>query len=177
MRELWERPFAASLNEAFYPSHCVTETDPKHRRCPPPHRGTGRGCHPGAVACVQLRRSQWKTSLQPTLRQVHEESQTWGPFMWTHGLWHLVAVAHSWAQNTLMTRGPLKLARNIKGGGTKKRQPPRCMDVQYYTQHQICHTIQALSPASGACLASYPGWNVHASHADAAWGGRATKRS
>lgn len=36
MRELWERPFAASLNEAFYPSHCVTETDPKHRRCPPP---------------------------------------------------------------------------------------------------------------------------------------------
>lgn len=51
------------------------------------------------------------------------------------------------------------------------------MDIQYYTQHQICHTIKALSCTSGARSASYPTWNMHASHADAAWGEGAARGS
>lgn len=75
---------------------------------------------------------------------------------------------HHWAQNTLMTKEPLKLARNINRG-TKKGQALHCMDIQYYTQHQICHTIKALSPASSARSASHPACHVHALRADTAW--------
>lgn len=110
-----------------------------------PHGGTGRGSHPGAVACVQLRCSQKKTSLQPTFRQVCEESQTWGPFMWTRGLWHLVAVSHSWAQNTLTTRGPLKLARNIKEGDKKKTTSPLYGHTLLYTAPDMSHHQCAVS--------------------------------
>lgn len=54
-----------------------------------------------------------------------------------------------------MTRGPLKLARNIEEGDKKETSSHR-MDTQYYAQHQTCHTIEAPSLASGACLALYP---------------------
>ena len=95
----------------IYPFHWVTETDANHRKCFP-HLPR---IEAQEEAASRGQCSQWETSLGPPV-QAWDESQTSGLFIRAHGLWPLVGLSHHWAQKTPMTKGPLKLARNMEGG-------------------------------------------------------------